>query len=145
MFTPISSDSRSAITNANRQAMREFMKCPIAHFAGTERHIWHKFCSPSYEELKQHIDLLNKLNINCYDTSERHLIDDIGVAHVLYELVGEDKVVLEERALTERIITILESLKNADIDYIGWECSDNTGSGTSSVDASLDDHHIIDI
>jgi len=144
MFTPINGDSRSSIINANQQAMHEFMQCPVAHFAGTKRHIWHKFCSPNHEELKQHIDLLNKLNINCYETSERQLVDDIGVAHVLYELVGEDQVVLEEQVLTERIITILESLKNANIDYVGWECSDNTGSGSSSVDTSLDDHHIID-
>lgn len=143
MFTPINGDSKSSIINANRQAMREFMHCPVAHFAGTERHIWHKFCSSNHEELKLHIALLNKLNINYYETNERHLIDDIGVAHVLYELVGEDKVVLEERALTERIITVLETLTNTNIDYIGWECSDSTG--TSSSDSSLDTSHLIDI
>ena len=143
MFTPINSDNKSLIINANRQAMREFTQCPVAHFAGTERHIWHKFCSSNHEELKQYIALLNKRNINCYETSERHLVDDIGVTHVFYELVGEDKVVLEERALTERIITIIEPLKYTDIEYIGWECSDS--AGTSSADSSLDTPHLVDI
>jgi len=143
MFTLINSDNKSSIINANRQAMREFTQCPVSHFTGTERHIWHKFCSSNHEELKQYIALLNKLNINYFETNERHLVDDIGVTHVMYELIGEDKVVLEERALTERIITILESLKNTDIDYIGWECSDRTGS--SSADSSLDTPHLVDI
>lgn len=137
MFVPIDVYDQNQIMDIHCEAMKHFRFGSHRFSAGTSRYIFHKVFSNNENNLLSLTHELEGSELVVKDIKTEKIIDSLGVYHCFFNMEIEEKVILEEVVLTQRVLMMLDLLEEYDVIYHGWETagsndvSSNTTEGIS--------------